>query len=78
MMTIPDLVDRLGMTELASDLGHTNVTTVASWKYRRRIPVGHWARIVAFAARKGVALSNDDLVAMHVKDLRAGASGDAA
>ena len=60
----PTLVDRVieafgGLTATARALGHTNVTTVHSWKTSWRLP--HWRQheIRSAATRLSVTLPND-------------------
>ena len=76
-MSIAELIDQLGITEIALEFGHTNITTVASWKYRNSIPVAHWPALIAYANARGVQICNDDLVAAHLF-AKGAENGDAA
>lgn len=64
-VTIPEIIDALGITPLAREFGHANVSTVSSWKYRGVIPIGYWQKLIAFAGRRGVTLTSDDLLKAH-------------
>jgi hypothetical protein len=64
--TVADIVSELGITALAREFGHENVSTVSSWKLRGSIPVGYWPRIVELAAASGVeGIDYDALVQAH-------------
>jgi hypothetical protein len=68
--TVAEIVSQLGVTALAREFGHENVTTVSSWKLRGAIPVVYWPRIVEFAKANGVdGIDNDTLVAAHAHAL---------
>ena len=61
--TVADIISSLGISALAREFGHENVSTVSSWKLRGSIPVVHWPRLVEFAAENGVAgISYETLV----------------
>jgi hypothetical protein len=47
-------------------------------KRRRSVDVAHWPRLIDLLAAKGIALTNDDLVAMAIKRREVAREGQAA
>ncbi len=66
VMTVPEVIDKIGVSALAQALGHKNASTVSSWKARKSIPVEHWPRVVDAAKKADIGgLTYDALVALH-------------
>ncbi|WP_428351821.1 carph-isopro domain-containing protein [Lichenifustis flavocetrariae] len=53
-MSPSDIIEKIGVTFLASALGHKNVSTVSSWKSRGSIPVQYWGDVIAAAQARDV------------------------
>ena len=63
---IPDIIERLGgPSALALHLGKP-ITTVASWKDRKSIPVEYWPAMVVTASKRGIKLDYERLVNLHL------------
>ena len=63
---IPDIIERLGgPSALAHHLGKP-ITTVASWKDRRSIPVEYWPALLIAAGKNGIKLDYERLVNLHL------------
>lgn len=69
--TKPDTFDALLMIWgspklLSDDLGCPYVTAQQMMR-RRSVGIEHWPKLIERAAQRGIALTNDDLVAMSLK-----------
>ena len=69
MNSIPELIEKLGgSTAIARSLGMQSMTTVASWKSRRVIPVEYWDGLLGVAWKRGITdLSYEKLVKLHTQ-----------
>jgi hypothetical protein len=68
---IAAIIQVLGISALAHELGHKHASTVSSWKIRGVIPVSYWPRVVAFAEKQGVAgITITAITEAHVGALR--------
>lgn len=67
METVSDLITALGGNAAVSRvLDHKHASTVSEWRRRGSIPVEHWPRLVEAAAERGIRLTYEQLVTMHV------------
>jgi hypothetical protein len=69
LRTVAGIIAALGVSALARDLGHENVSTVSSWKLRGSIPPQHWKRIVEFAEVRDIrGVTYEALAEAHAAD----------
>lgn len=60
--TIPQIIDTLGITALADELGHKWPTTVQGWKSRGVIPLKHIPAVIDASKRLGKPTTKEELV----------------
>jgi len=66
--SVAEIIAAIGVSNVAREFGHENVSTVSSWKLRGAIPVAYWPRLVEIAAASGVPdVSYETLVNAHAK-----------
>jgi hypothetical protein len=66
--TIPQIIDDIGMTALATKLGHRWPTKVQGWKERGKIPIQHVPAVVAAAADLGKPVTTEEIVSASARE----------
>lgn len=68
MNTVAEIIELWpSASELARDLGLKRESHATVMKARKSIPVAHWSRLIVAARSRGIALTLDDLVRIHVE-----------
>ena len=77
LATVDGVIDVLGGTAEVARITGKEAPTVSNWRFRKRIPVDYWPKIVEAAFNRGLPITYATLVEINTASALLGAEPEA-